>query len=93
VAARRVAPAAIVAGERVVGRAIVGGRDCDGRTGLAPLGLAGVAEDGVARAAHRSVVEKRRSQRCVVCPIPTVVEVAVPARTACAYGSVVTRSG
>jgi hypothetical protein len=88
VAERRVAPASIVAGERVVGWAVVGGRDGDGRTGLAPLGLAGVADDAVARAAQRAVVEKCRAQRSIVHPVPRAVEVAVPTRAACTHSSV-----
>jgi hypothetical protein len=88
VAARRVAPASIVAGERVVGWAVVGGRDGDGRTGLAPLGLPGVADDAVARAAQGAAVEKRGAQRSILHPVPRVVEVAVPTRAACTHSSV-----
>jgi hypothetical protein len=66
VAARRVAPAAVVAGQRPVGRAEVGGRHGDGgRPGLAPLGLARVAGDAKPGAAHGAVVEQRGAQRCV----------------------------
>ena len=83
VAAGRVAPAAVVAGQRVVGRAVVGGRDGDGRARLAHGALAGVADDCVARAAHGAVVEQRRAQRRVVQPVAGVVQVAEPTRSSC----------
>ena len=83
VAARRVAPAAAVAGQRPVGRAQVGGRDRDGG-GARPAvpGPRGVAGDGEAGAAHGAAVEERRAQRCRARPVPRVVQVAVPARAA-----------
>jgi hypothetical protein len=81
VAARRVAPAAVVAGERPVGRAQVGGRHGDGGcSGPAPHGLARVAGDGEAGAAHGAVVEQRGAQRRRPRAVPGVVQVAVPAR-------------
>ena len=63
VGARRVAPAAVVAGQRVVGRAEVGGRDCHRDAGLAerrvrPLAVAGNLE---ALPAGGAVVEERRA--------------------------------
>jgi hypothetical protein len=84
VGARRVAPAAVVGGERVVGRAEVGGRHHDGarqaRVAPAPRRVAAHLEAG---AAAEPVVEERRAQRRRVGAVPLAVEVAVPARTAC----------
>ena len=82
---RRVAPAAVVAGQRVVGRAEVGGRDCHRDAGLAerrvrPLAVAG---DLVALPARRAVVEERRAQRRRPRPVALRVQVAVPASAAC----------
>ena len=70
---RRVAPAAVVAGQRPIWRAEVGGCDCNRRAELAPSALASVADDGVARAAHGAVVEKRRAQRRVAQPVTSVI--------------------
>jgi hypothetical protein len=83
VGARRAAPAA--AGERPVGRAEVGGGDGDPLARPAPPGLAGVADDHVALPARRAVVEQRRAQRGVVDAVSLVVQVAVPARSACVH--------
>ena len=82
---RRVAPAAVVAGQRVVGRAEVGGRDGHRDAGLAerrvrPLAVAGNLE---ALPARRAVVEERRAQRRRPRPVPLRVQVAVPARPSC----------
>ena len=82
---RRVAPAAVVAGQRVVGRAEVSGGDGDGDAGLAgrqvrPLAVAG---DLVALPARRAVVEERRAQRRRPRPVAPRVQVAVPASAAC----------
>jgi hypothetical protein len=71
---RPVAPAAVVSGQRPVGRAQVGGRHGDRVAGLAPIGLADVARDGVALPARRAVIEQHRAQRRV--------QIAVPARAA-----------
>jgi hypothetical protein len=81
VRARRVAPAAVVAGEAVVGRAEVGGRHGDGARQARPPGV--VAAQLVAGAARRAVVEQRRAQRRRVRAIPAAVHVAVPASAAC----------
>ncbi|BAS87106.1 Os03g0822033, partial [Oryza sativa Japonica Group] len=70
VGARRVAPAAVVGGEGVVGRAEVGGGDEDGgapRVAPLPPGLVH-ALDLEARAAALPGVEQRRAQRRVVHP-------------------------
>jgi hypothetical protein len=83
--AGRVAPSAVVAGQRVVGRAQVGGGDGDGRAGFARAGPAAVARDGVALPARRAVVEQHRAQRRVVDAVALRVQVAVPARAACMY--------
>jgi hypothetical protein len=82
---RRVAPAAVVAGQRVVGWAEVGGRDGDRNAGLAerrvrPLAVAG---DLVALAARRAVVEEGSAQRRRPRAVALRVQVAVPARAAC----------
>ncbi|KAB8084081.1 hypothetical protein EE612_006543, partial [Oryza sativa] len=61
VGARRVAPAAVVVGERVVRRAQVGGGDGDAAR-QAPLPIV-VAPQLVARPARRAVVEQHRAQR------------------------------
>jgi hypothetical protein len=83
VAARRVAPAAVVAGLRPVGRAEVGGRHRDGaRPGPAPPRLARVAGDGEAGAAGGAVVEQRRAQRRRVPAVPAAVQVAIAASAA-----------
>jgi len=73
VSARRIAPATVVAGQRPIWRAEVGGCDGHRRAGLAPSALASVADDGVARAAHGAVVEKRRAQRRVAQPVTSVI--------------------
>jgi hypothetical protein len=79
---RRVAPAAVVGGQRPVARAQVGGRHGDRVAGLAPIGLADIACDGSALPARRAVIEHYRAQRRVVGAVPGVVQVAVPARAA-----------
>jgi hypothetical protein len=81
VRARRVAPAAVVAGEAVVGRAEVGGRHGDGARQARPPGV--VAAQLVAGPARRAVVEQRRTQRRRVRAVPAAVHVAVPASAAC----------
>jgi len=81
VRARRVAPAAVVAGEAVVGRAEVGGRHGDGaRQARLPVV---VAAQLVAGPARRAVVEQRRAQRRRVRAVPRAVHVPVPTRAAC----------
>jgi hypothetical protein len=84
VRARRVAPAAVVGGERVVRRAEVGGRDDDGaeeaRVGPA---ASSVAPDLEAGAAAEAAVEERCAQRRRVGAVPLTVEVAVPTRPSC----------
>jgi hypothetical protein len=85
VRAGRVAPAAVVGGERVVWRAEVGGRDQDGGPpwpAPPPPGLL-LAPDLEARAAAEPLVEQRRAQRRVVHAVPLAVQVAVPAGAAC----------
>jgi hypothetical protein len=86
VRARRVAPAAVVAGEGVVGRAQVGPGDGHRPPLQAPprLGLV-VARDLVALPARRAVVEQRRAQRRRVRPVPRPVQVPVPTRPTCAW--------
>ena len=80
---RRVAPAAVVAGEVPVGRAEVGGGDGDRDAGLAPLRRPlAVAGDLVALPARRAVVEQRRAQRRVPRAVPLRVQVDVAARPA-----------
>ena len=81
VRAGRVAPAAVVAGEAVVGRAEVGGRHGDGARQARTPGV--VAPQLVARPARRAVVEQRRAQRRRVRAIPLAVQVAVTASPAC----------
>nr|ACN26735.1 unknown [Zea mays] len=84
VRAGRVAPAAVVGGERVVWRAEVGGRDQDGGPpwpAPPPPGLL-LAPDLEARAAAEPLVEQRRAQRRVVHAVPLAVQVAVPAGAA-----------
>ena len=71
VRAGRVAPAAVVAGEAVVGRAEVGGRHGDGARQARTPGV--VAPQLVARPARRAVVEQRRAQRRRVRAIPLAV--------------------
>ncbi|KAB8086774.1 hypothetical protein EE612_010298, partial [Oryza sativa] len=64
VGARRVAPAAAVAGEVPVGRAEVGGGDGDGDARLAPRPVRlAVADELVALPAGEAVVEQRRAER------------------------------
>ena len=76
-----VAPAAVVVGERPVGRAEVGGGDGDGAgAGLAHICLAGVAHDEVALPARRAVLEQHRAQRRVPHAVALVVQVIVSAR-------------
>ena len=85
VRAWRVAPAAVVGGERVVWRAEVGGRHQDGGApGAAPPppGLV-LALELEARAAAQTLVEQRRAQRRVVHAVPLAVQVAIAARAAC----------
>jgi hypothetical protein len=77
---RRVAPAASVVGERVVGWAEVGGRH---HCGAPPAAPAAGAPDLEARATPQPVVEQRRAQRRRVFPVPRAVQVAVPARSSC----------
>jgi len=73
VGARRVAPAAIVAGEGEVGRAEVGGGDDDGRSPrVAPPWIL-VALYLKTCATTQSVVEQCRAQSCSVHPIPLAV--------------------
>ena len=69
----RVAPAAIVGGESVVGRAEVGGGDEDGGAAVvAPLGVVG-ALDLEAGPAAQPVVEERRAQRRRLHAVPLAV--------------------
>jgi hypothetical protein len=85
VGAGRVAPPAVVGGQRVVGRAEVGGGDVDGgapRVAPPPPGLV-LALDLEARAAAQPLVEQRRAQRRVVHAVALAVQVAVPASAAC----------
>jgi hypothetical protein len=85
VGAGRVAPPAVVGGERVVRRAEVGGGDVDGgapRVAVLPPGLV-LAPDLEARAAALPLVEQRRAQRRVVHAVALAVQVAVPASPAC----------
>jgi hypothetical protein len=77
---RRVAPAAVVVGERVVGWAEVGGRHHGGAPPAAP---AARALDLEARTTAPPVVEQRRAQRRRVFPVPCAVQVAIPARSSC----------
>jgi hypothetical protein len=86
---RRVAPPAVVVGERIVGRAEVGGRD-DGGTTRQAAAAAGAA-DLKARAAALPVVEQRGAQRRGVLPVPRAVQVAIPARSSCARHTYVRR--
>nr|ACL53845.1 unknown [Zea mays] len=86
VRARRVAPAAVVAGEAVVGRAEVGGRDGDGARQAPPPVV--VAPQLVAGPARRAVVEQRRAQRRRARAVPRAVQVAVPAGAAHCAGRV-----
>ena len=73
VGARRVAPAAIVAGKGEVGRAEVGGGDDDGRPPrVAPPWIL-VALYLETRAATQPTVEQCRAQCCSVHPIPLAV--------------------
>ena len=85
VGARRVAPAAVVAGQPIVRRAEVGGGD--GHRGAGPLAPRRVrlvvAGDLVALAAGGAIVEERRAQRRRARAVPLRVEVPVPARAAC----------
>jgi hypothetical protein len=90
VGAGRVAPAAVVGGQRVVGRAEVGGRHQDGgapRAAPPPPGLV-LALDLEARAAAQPLVEQRRAQRRVVHAVPLAVQVAVAAGAACRHAHV-----
>ncbi|RWW00135.1 hypothetical protein GW17_00036925 [Ensete ventricosum] len=83
VGAGRVAPAAVIGGESVVGGAEVGGRDEDGRgAALAPPGIVR-APDLKARPTAEPVVEQRSAQRRRLDPVPLAVEVPVPTRPAC----------
>lgn len=71
--ARRVAPAAIVVGQSIVGRAKIGGGDEDGRaTGVAPLRIISALELETGTAA-KPIVEQSRAQRCSVYSIPLAV--------------------
>ena len=80
---RRVAPPAVVVGERVVGRAEVGGRH---HGGAGQAAAAAGAPDLEARAAAPPVVEQRGAQRRRVRPVPRAVQVAVAARSSCRFG-------
>lgn len=77
----RVAPAAVVVRQGVVGRAKVCGGDGDG-VREAPSRVV-VAPHLVACPAAQSVVEQGRAQRCGVCAVPLAVQVAVPACPSC----------
>ncbi|CAL9044048.1 unnamed protein product [Musa banksii] len=78
---RRVAPAAVVVGEGVVGRTEVGGGDDDGSR-EAPPGVIG-APHLVARAAAEPIVEERGTEGRGVGPVPLAVEVAIATSPAC----------
>jgi hypothetical protein len=81
---RRVAPAAVVVGQRVVGRAQVGGGDGHRRAADAePRVRLVVAGDPVALPARGAVVEERRAQRRRVRAVPRRVQVAVPTSPTC----------
>jgi hypothetical protein len=87
VGAGRVAPAAVVGGERVVGRAEVGGGDDDGaRKARVAAAASAVAPHLEAGAAAEAVVEERRAQRRGVGAVPLAVQVPVPARPSCKDG-------
>ena len=78
--ARRVAPPAVVAVERVVGRTKVGRGDEDRRlSGQAPLRVVH-ALHLEARAARKPAVEERGAQRRGVGAVALAVEVSVAAR-------------
>lgn len=80
---RRVAPAAVVRGQGVVGRAEVGGRNDDGGTPLdAPLPVVD-ALDLEAGPADDAAVEYRRAHCRRLHPVALAVEVPVPARATC----------
>jgi hypothetical protein len=81
---RRVAPAAVVVGQRVVGRAQVGGGDGHRRAADAePRVRLVVAGDPVALPARGAVVEERRAQRRRVRAVARRVQVAVPTGPTC----------
>ncbi|RWW62413.1 hypothetical protein BHE74_00030452 [Ensete ventricosum] len=83
VGAGRIAPPAIVRGERVVGRAEVGSRDEDGGApSVAPLRIAR-ALDLEARPAALPLVEQRRAQSRRLHPVPLAVQVPIPTRPSC----------
>lgn len=74
----RVAPAAVVVGQSVVGRTEVGGRDRHfGSAWEAMLGA--VAHDGIASSTLGTVVEKHAAQRCRLCAIALPIQVPVAA--------------
>jgi hypothetical protein len=84
VRAGRVAPSAIVRGERVVGRAEVGGGDYDGAGHAGVRSAAGrVAAHLEAGSAAEAVVEERRAQCRRVGAVTLAVEVAVSACPSC----------
>jgi len=68
---RRIAPAAVVARQRVVGRAEVGGRDGhrDARFAKHRVGPLAVTRDLVALPARGTVVEERSAQRRRSCAV------------------------
>ncbi|WVZ77097.1 hypothetical protein U9M48_024998, partial [Paspalum notatum var. saurae] len=81
----RVAPAALVAGQLIVGWAEVGGGDHDrdawfAKHGVRPLA---VACDLVALPTGNPVIEERCAQRRRSRTIPLRIQIAVPARAAC----------
>ncbi|KAF7816436.1 factor of DNA methylation 1-like isoform X1 [Senna tora] len=79
----RVAPAAVVAGESIVGRAKVGGRDEDRRTaGMAPLWVIATL-DLEARSAAKSIVKQSSAQSRRVHTVPFTVQVPVPTCSSC----------
>ena len=82
----RVAPAAVVVGQRVVGRAKVGGRDGHRRAADAePRVRLVVARDPVALPARGAVVEQRRAQRRRVRAVPRRVQVPIPTSSTCTH--------
>jgi hypothetical protein len=78
----RVAVAAGVGGEAVVGGAEVGGRDDDGGAGETILEILD-ALDLVAAAARRAALEQRRAQPHRRHPVPVLAQIPEPARPTC----------
>ena len=78
----RVAVAAGVGGEAVVGGAEVGGRDDDGGAGETILEILD-ALDLVAAAARRAALEQRRAQPHRRHPVPVLAQIPEPARSTC----------